>query len=86
MPQLSQKQKALIYDAEQLVKKFNTLFPVGSEVLHRKVNLKGQPFEKRIVKSEAYVSSSYDAVAFFEGLSGYYLIEPNFIDYDQVTQ
>lgn len=86
MLQLSKKQKALIYDAEQLVKKFNTLFPVGSEVSHRKISLRGQPFVKRIVKGEAFVSSSYDAVAYFEGLSGYYSIESNFIDYDQVTQ
>lgn len=78
---MTQKQKAQIYDAEKLVEKFNKLFPVGSKVGHKKIGLKSYPFEMRIVKSKAYVSSSYDAVAFFEGLSGYYSIEPNFIDY-----
>lgn len=70
------KQKQL---AEKTVEKFNKKYPVGSTVKHRK-SMHGE-YEDRILTHEAYVSSSLDPVAFFEGLSGYYLVTDDFIQY-----
>jgi hypothetical protein len=78
---MNQREKARAYDAQQLVQKFNNKFPVGSKVMHRSTAIKSIPFTERIVKSEAFVSNSTQAVAFFEGLSGYYSIDPEFVQY-----
>src|SRR5690554_3014532 len=83
MTKLTQKQKAIIFDAERTVEKFNKNFPIGSKVMHKKIGIKSFPFEERIVKGKAFVSNSYEPVAYFEGLSGYYSITSDFIDYSQ---
>ena len=83
MSKLTQKQKAIIFDAERTVEKFNKLFPIGSKVMQRNIGIKTFPFKERIVKSEAFISSSYEPVVFFQGCSGYFSVLPDFIDYTE---
>jgi len=64
---------------EKFVKMFNDKYPKGSTVLHRKSVFDN--YEQRVVRSEAYISSSGAAVAFFEGMSGYYDISDDFVKY-----
>lgn len=71
------KQKEL---AEKIVELFNSKYPVGSTVKLRKSM--SSSYEDRIVANKAYVASSLDPVAFFEGLSGYYLVTKDFVKYD----
>lgn len=78
---MTTKEQKLKDAAEQVVNQFNEQFPIGSKVMHKKIASKSIPFEERIVKSSAFVSNSYDPVAFFVGLSGYYIITPQFIKY-----
>jgi hypothetical protein len=78
---LSKKQEKEKAQAQQLVDKFNTQFPVGSKVMHRKGSHSSYPYEEREVEHAAYVAASLEPVAFFTDLSGYYSIQPEFIKY-----
>lgn len=78
---LRKQQKADAYDASLLIKKFNELYPVGSKVLLRKVSRDSFPYQEYVVKSAAYALNDTQAVAFFEGISGCFSIEPQFIKY-----
>lgn len=75
------KEKARAYDALQLVERFNELYPVGSSVMLRKISMDSFPYKPYEVKAEAFVSGGNQAYAFFEGISGCFSIEPDFIDY-----
>lgn len=81
MRTLSKKEKALAYDAQKSVEKFNELYPVGSTVSLRKVASKSFPYAEYTVKSEAFVANETNPVAFFNGISGYFSIEPDFVSY-----
>jgi hypothetical protein len=78
---MKQKEKARAYDTQTLVEKFNKAYPVGSKVMLRKVSLNSYPYEEYVVKSKAIVSSATQPVASFEGISGWFSIEPDFIKY-----
>lgn len=80
---LNQKQKAAAYDAGKLVERFNQLYPVGSKVLLRKVSRDSFPYQEYTVQREAYALNETEAVAFFEGISGCFSIEPQFIKYPE---
>lgn len=77
MKQISQAQAAL------LVKKFNSMFPVGAECYWRSIGKDGVPFDRLTVRSIAYVSNG-QPVVFFEGKSGYCSIEPRFVSYTHI--
>ena len=79
--ELSKKEKALAYDAQKLVEKFNELYPVGSKVTLRKVSVKSAPYIECTVRSAAFAANATNPVAFFEEISGYFSIEPDFIKY-----
>jgi hypothetical protein len=79
---MTQKEKARIYDAEQLVARFNKLYPVGSKVNLRKMAIKSAPYIECTVKREAFLSHGNEPVAFFNEISGYFSIEPDFINYN----
>lgn len=79
---LSKQQQKELAIAEQIVQKFNKKFPVDSTVMHRKIANKAYPYEPRTVRATAFVSGSNDPVVFFKELSGYYIITPDFVDYD----
>ena len=78
---MTEKEKAQAYDAEQLVKKFNDLYPVGSKVTLRKISVKKCPYIECTVKAPAFVSRSSEPVAFFNEISGYFDISPDFVKY-----
>lgn len=82
MRTLSKKDKALAYDAQKLVDRFNKLYPVGATVSLRKVARDSFPYTEYTVKSEAFVANETSPVAFFNGISGYFSIEPDFIKYN----
>ena len=86
MKTISQKQKAIIFDAERTVERFNRLFPVGSIVQQRNLGIKAYPYKARVVRSNAFVSESYEPVVLFEGLSGVYSVLPEFIDYSKADK
>jgi hypothetical protein len=67
--------------AQKLVEKFNKQFPIGYKVRHRKTTK--STFDYVTVKSKAFVSTSAEPVVFFHELSGYYSIDPLFVDYDE---
>ncbi|WP_233898323.1 hypothetical protein [Tenacibaculum piscium] len=71
-------------EAESIVEMFNENFPVGSVVRQRNVGVKTFPFKNRIVKTKAFLSQNGEPVVFFTGVSGYYSILPDFIDYTKV--
>jgi len=77
----TREEKAKAYDSLKLIKKFNKLYPVGSTVILRHVASDDYPYEPHIVKFEAYLFPGFEAVAFFEGISGCFSIEPDFIKY-----
>ena len=68
--------------AQELVTTFNSRFPVGADVLVRKVSLEGFPYTSYQVRYPAYVSNSGEPVAFFEGITGYFSISPEFVRYE----
>ena len=78
---MNQKEKARAYDAQQLVDKFNELYPVGSTVMHRTTASKSIPFKEHTVRAAAFVANSTLAVAFFNEVSGYCSIESDFVQY-----
>jgi hypothetical protein len=78
---MKQKEKARAFDAQQLVTKFNELYPVGSKVKLRKIAIKSAPYIECTVKREAFLSHGNEPVAFFDEISGYFSIEPDFISY-----
>lgn len=78
---MTKKEKAKAYDALILVKKFNELFPVGSKVMLRKIASKKAPLIECTVRTEAFMSNSIEPVTFFNEISGYFSIEPDFIQY-----
>lgn len=78
-------QKRRAFQAQELVEKFNKLYPVGSTVQLRKVSSDRFPYEEYKVKKEAFCTASFDAVAFFEGISGYFSIDTDFIKYPSKT-
>jgi hypothetical protein len=78
---MNTKEKAKIYDAQQLVKKFNQLFPIGSKVMVKKTNTKTCPQEEFTVKSEAFVSCCSEPVCFFNEISGHFSIDTKFVKY-----
>lgn len=85
---MNQRQKAQKYDelqhdlqAQELVDKFNALYPIGSKVMHRTMAIKSAPFVERTVRTEAYLSNSMQPVAHFEEISGYCSIEADFVQY-----
>jgi hypothetical protein len=75
------KEKARIYDAQQLVDKFNQLYPIGSKVMVKRNSTKNCPLEEVTVKSEAFLSYSNAPVCFFNEISGYFSIDKKFIKY-----
>ena len=52
---------------------FNAKYPVGTAVMLKK-DFVDEPV-KTAVRHEAYIMSGHSAVAFFEGISGSYLID-----------
>jgi hypothetical protein len=78
---MNTKEKARRYDAQQMVEKFNALFPVGNKVVLRKTSTKSCPYEEHVVRAEAFVSGNGDPVCFFNEISGYFSIDKNFIKY-----
>ena len=83
---MDQREKYRAYDAQQLVDKFNNLYPVGSTVMHRTTAIKSIPFTEHTVRAEAFVANSNMAVAFFNEVSGYCSIEADFVKYPESTQ
>ena len=69
--------------AQKLVNRFNAAFPVGSTVQLRMVSQEGYPYNPYQVRSLAYVSFGGDPVAFFEGISGHFCVEPQFVQYPE---
>ncbi|MBN1989395.1 MAG: hypothetical protein JW783_08370 [Bacteroidales bacterium] len=67
--------------AISLVEKFNKLYPVGSTVTLRKIAISSSPYLEYTVRHEAFVANGLDPVAFFDGISGYFSIEPDFVKY-----
>lgn len=78
---MNTKEKARAYDAQQLIEKFNELYPVGSKVMLRKWASDSSPYIECTVKAEAFLTNSNDAVAFFNEISGFFSISPEFIQY-----
>lgn len=78
---LSKKEQKYKEKSQIIVDKFNRQYPIGSTVMHKKTGIKSVPFEARKTKTLAFLSGSNDPVAFLEGLSGYYCITEDFIDY-----
>ena len=81
MAKLSKKEKALAYDAEKLVEKFNELYPVGSTVMVRKIARESSPYVEYTVKAKAFLVNPTSPVAFFNGISGCFSIESCFVSY-----
>jgi hypothetical protein len=81
MRKLSKKEKALAFEAQKLVERFNELYPVGSVVSLRKMASKSVPYIECTVRSSAFVANETDPVAFFNEISGYFSIEPDFVSY-----
>ena len=75
------EEKAKAYDSLKLIEKFNKLYPIGSTVFLRKNTSNECPYESHIVKSAAYMFPGFEAVAFFEGISGCFSIKHDFIKY-----
>ncbi len=65
----------------ELVEFFNATYPVGSTVLLRKVSIDGYPYQPHKVSYPAYVANSGEPVAFFQDITGYFSICPDFIQY-----
>lgn len=78
---MSEIEKRRAFQAQELVEKFNRIYPVGSKVMIRKVAFDDFPYNEYVVKKKAYCTSSYDAVALFEGISGYFSIDSDFVKY-----
>jgi hypothetical protein len=66
---------------EKLVEKFNQLYPVGSKVMLRKVASNSFPYKEYTVRAEAFIANSGQPVAYFNEISGYFSIEPEFVQY-----
>lgn len=67
---------------EQLVNKFNSLFPVGAKCHWRSVGRYGVPYETVTVRAPAFISASGHPVVFFEEHRGYCSIDEMFTLYD----
>ena len=79
---MTKKEKAMHYDALQVVTKFNEKFPIGSKVKLRKIGRKKDPQIEVTVRSEGFVNAAHCPVAFFVEISGYHAIEYPFVEYD----
>jgi hypothetical protein len=62
-----------------LKKRFNEAFPVGSTVQFR--NHEMEPWRTSTVRSEAFCEYG-NVVVFFEGVRGYWSVEPEFVNYE----
>ena len=78
---MKKQSKTEAYRVKTLVDNFNKRFPVGSEVLLRKVSLPGYEYKPYKVRHKAYLMSNGSPVAFFQGIAGCFSIEPEFIQY-----
>jgi hypothetical protein len=65
---------------KQLIDAFNEMFPIGSKCLWRSVADGKEKHKELTVRSKAFDSYG-QAVVFFEEISGYCSIEPQFVDY-----
>jgi len=83
MRTLSQKEKVRAYDALKLVEKFNNLYPIGSTVMIRKVSKDSYPYIPVTVSTFAFVANETEPVTFFNEISGYFSIEPEFVQYPE---
>jgi len=61
------KEKEIVEQAENIVKKFNKMYPVGSIVMHRDNNINGVNFIEKKVKSKAFISERFGPCVYFEG-------------------
>lgn len=68
--------------AELIVKQFNLQWPVSCTLYWRSVALEGFEYKEVTVKSKAYVANSGEPVAFFNEVSGYCSIAPEFVKMD----
>ena len=50
---MKNKEKVRIYEAQQIVEKFNRIYPIGSKVLVKRNSTKSCPVEEVTVKGEA---------------------------------
>ena len=75
------KEKAKRFDAQQTVEEFNRLFPVGSNVMVRKIASKEWPYQEVTVESEAFIANDTEPVCFFNEISGYFSVNKKFIKY-----
>lgn len=66
---------------EDLINKFNTMFPVGSKVRWRSVGNDGVPYEVLTVLGAAALLSGHSPVAWFRERVGCCSIEERFVDY-----
>ena len=78
---MTRTEKARAFDAQNLVAKFNQLYPVGSKVMLRKFASKTFDYKEFTVRKEAFCTNSLDAVAYFDGMSGYFSIDTDFVQY-----
>ncbi len=78
---MTKTEKARAFDSQNLVEKFNQLYPVGSKVMLRKVKSKSFNYKEYTVRKEAFCTNSFDAVAYFDGISGYFSIDTDFVQY-----
>jgi len=78
---MTRTEKARAFDAQNLVEKFNQLYPVGSKVMLRKAASSRFPYQEYTVKKEAFCTDSFDAVAYFKGISGFFSIDTDFVQY-----
>lgn len=68
-------------EAEQIIEKFNSLFPVGSTVPWRSVGIDGVDHSDCTVTQAAYISNSGEPVCFIKERSGYVSVSPDFVKY-----
>lgn len=81
MKQPYYKINGISYNNPALVNLFNKKFPVGSTVSLRKYSVESDPYKEYKVIGQAFMLNDVSAVAFFEGISGCFSIEPGFVDY-----
>lgn len=64
----------------EIIERFNNLYPVGSKVQYRTVSMNGFPFKEGTVRDAAYINEG-NPVAFLEEVRGFLCITPDFIKY-----
>lgn len=70
---------------QDLINKFNDLFPVGAKVFWRSYAHDAYPHKEYEVRHEAYDMNG-QPVAFLKGKAGCVSIEPEFVDYNRTNQ